>query len=80
MLLPNLIQKKKIRNRLQLNGQIACRKRKTGVGYNDGKDQFKRQKGAQGKGLSCVAPDKGGELGLSNHDTESRELVDREAN
>lgn len=67
------------------NSLQASRKRKTGVGYNDGKDQFKRQKGAQGKGLSYVAPDKEGELGLSNRDdkerdTVSRELVDREAN
>lgn len=60
------------------NSLQASSKRKTGVGFNDGKDGFKRQKGAHGKALSSVVPHKGEELGLSNHDGKDRDTVSRE--
>lgn len=60
------------------NSLQTARKRKTGLGYNDGKDQFKRQKDAQGKVLSSVGPHKEGELGLNNRDDKERDIVSRE--
>lgn len=60
------------------NSLQASSKRKTGVGFNDGKDQFKRQKGAHGKALSSVVADKGEGLGLSNNDGKDRDTVSRE--
>lgn len=60
------------------NSLQASNKRKTGVGFIDRKDQFKRKKGAHGKGLSSVTPNKGGELGLSNNDGKDRDTVSRE--
>lgn len=60
------------------NSLQASNKRKTGVGFNDRKDQFKRKKGAHGKGLSSVTPNKGGELGLSNNDGKDRDTVSQE--